>query len=413
MRTSRTWPAIALAAIAAALVSWRADAQDAAAQATGAAAPAASAAPDTAHFGERVPKLGIGDALPPIMPKARLRVGVADFPPWSVPPSADVPYWSGLASLVWRQAAQALELDYEVKVYDIDGLIGAVARGEVDVAATGVPILPEHLVRFTFTPPFDQSGISIATRVHDQLTVANVLRRLASKEASRWFLGILVFLLAFSVLFWLAERRRNPPIEGPAARGLGESAWWGIVTLTTVGYGDRVPVTKTGKLVAAAWMMLGFMLMTVSGAVVTAILTVDRLSPLVSGPAELARVRVGVVHGSVGERYAESARLDPRKFETFEEAMDALAAEELEAVVGSTTSLLFLAERVGERRLTVLPHPLQRDFIGLAVRFGLEPGIEKRLELEVVKAAQSPEYRSMRAVMMGDADAAVDGGTAR
>ena len=142
MRTSRTWPAIALAAIAAALVSWRADAQDAAAQATGAAAPAASAAPDTAHFGERVPKLGIGDALPPIMPKARLRVGVADFPPWSVPPSADVPYWSGLASLVWRQAAQALELDYEVKVYDIDGLIGAVARGEVDVAATGVPILP-------------------------------------------------------------------------------------------------------------------------------------------------------------------------------------------------------------------------------------------------------------------------------
>jgi hypothetical protein len=47
------------------------------------------------------------------------------------------------------------------------------------------------------------------------------------------------------------------------------------------------------------------------------------------------------------------------------------------------------------------------------VRFGLDPGIEKRLELEVVKAAQSPEYRSMRAVMMGDADAAVDGGTAR
>jgi ABC-type amino acid transport substrate-binding protein len=311
---------------------------------------------------------------------------------------------------VWRQAAQALELDYDVKVYDLDGLIEAVAKGEVDVAATGVPILPEHLVRFTFTPPFDQSGLSIATRVHDQLTVANVLRRLASKEASRWFLGIFVFLVAFSVLFWLAERRRNPPIEGPAARGLGESAWWGIVTLTTVGYGDRVPVTRAGKAIAASWMTIGFLLMTVSGAVVTAILTVDRLRPIVSGPEGLARVRVGVVHGSVGERYAESARLDARRFETFEDAMNALAAEELEAVVGSTTSLLFLAERVGERRIMVLPHPLMRDFIGIAVRFGLDPAIEKRLELEVVKAAQSPEYRSMRAVMMGDADASVGGG---
>jgi ABC-type amino acid transport substrate-binding protein len=390
--------ALLLAAVAALLATWRADAQQAPASA------------DTAHFGDRTPKLGIGDALPPIMPKAKLRVGVADFPPWSIPPSGDVPYWSGLASLVWRQAAQALQLDYEVKVYDLDGLIEAVARGEVDVAATGVPILPEHLVRFTFTPPFDQSGLSIATRVHDQLTVANVLRRLASKEASRWFLGIFVFLVAFSVLFWLAERRRNPPIEGPAARGLGESAWWGIVTLTTVGYGDRVPVTRTGKAIAASWMTIGFLLMTVSGAVVTAILTVDRLRPIVSGPEGLARVRVGVVHGSVGERYAESARLDARRFETFEDAMNALAAEELEAVVGSTTSLLFLAERVGERRIMVLPHPLMRDFIGIAVRFGLDPAIEKRLELEVVKAAQSPEYRSMRAVMMGDADASVGGG---
>jgi hypothetical protein len=58
----------------------------------------------------------------------------------------------------------------------------------------------------------------------------------------------------------------------------------------------------------------------------------------------------------------------------------------------------------------VLPHPLMRDFIGIAVRFGLDPAIEKRLELEVVKAAQSPEYRAMRAVMMGDADASVGGG---
>jgi ABC-type amino acid transport substrate-binding protein len=157
-------------------------------------------------------------------------------------------------------------------------------------------------------------------------------------------------------------------------------------------------------------MTIGFLLMTVSGAVVTAILTVDRLRPIVSGPEGLARVRVGVVHGSVGERYAESARLDARRFETFEDAMNALAAEELEAVVGSTTSLLFLAERVGERRIMVLPHPLMRDFIGIGVRFGLDPAIEKRLELEVVKAAQSPEYRAMRAVMMGDADASVGGG---
>jgi len=393
MRTLRSLAFLLLAAAAALLVASRAEAQQ------------APAAADTAHFGDRTPKLGIGDALPPIMPKAKLRVGVADFPPWSVPPSADVPYWSGLASLVWRQSAQALELDYEVKVYDIDGLIEAVARGEVDVAATGVPILPEHLVRFTFTPPFDQSGISIATRVHDQLTVANVLRRLASKEASRWFLGILMFLLAFSALFWLAERRRNPPIEGPAARGLGESAWWGIVTLSTVGYGDRVPVTHPGRIIAMVWMAVGFVLITVSAGVVTSTLTVASLQPVVTDASGLARARVGVVSGSTGEGYLRRAGLDAQRFDTFEIAMRELADERLDAIVGSTTTLVYLAERSGSRHVTVLPRPLERDFVGIGMRFGIDPGLEKRIDLAVLKSAQSGEYRALRATMMGEVDA--------
>lgn len=48
--------------------------------------------------------------------------------------------------------------------------------------------------------------------------------------------------------------------EYPANRGIqniGDAAWWSIVTVTTVGYGDIYPTTPGGRIVAAAVMIVG------------------------------------------------------------------------------------------------------------------------------------------------------------
>jgi ABC-type amino acid transport substrate-binding protein len=381
------------------------------AQAPAAQAPVAQALPDarpegSAHFGERTPKLGIGDALPVANPAARLKVGIADVPPWTIPPSKDVPFWSGLASQVWKQVATDLAIDYEVQQLEVEDLVAALADGKIDVAVTGLAIMPENLARFTMTPPFDQSGISIATRAQNQLTVRSVLARLAHPEVAVWMGVIFGFALLFAFLFWLSERRRNPPIEGRPIDGLRESFWWSVVTLSTVGYGDRVPVTRPGRIVAMAWMTVGFVLFTVSSAVVTSALTVASLKPVVTGPAGLARARVGVVVGSTGEGYVERAAIAAERFDRFEEAMTALADERLDAVVGATTTLVYLAERSANKHVLVLPRPLERNFVGLGMRFGLDPGLEKRIDLKVLEAAQGDLYKAMRATMMGEVDTA-------
>jgi len=49
-----------------------------------------------------------------------------------------------------------------------------------------------------------------------------------------------------------------------------ESMYWGIVTVTTVGYGDVVPVTVMGKIIASLMMMTGFAIIAVPTGIVSA-----------------------------------------------------------------------------------------------------------------------------------------------
>jgi len=62
----------------------------------------------------------------------------------------------------------------------------------------------------------------------------------------------IVLILASSALYY-AEREVQPDHFG----SIPEAAWWGIVTLTTVGYGDLAPVTPLGRFCAAIVAILG------------------------------------------------------------------------------------------------------------------------------------------------------------
>jgi voltage-gated potassium channel len=54
------------------------------------------------------------------------------------------------------------------------------------------------------------------------------------------------------VAFYAVEVGVNPSLHSPL-----DALWWGLTTLSTVGYGDVTPVTAEGRLVASTLMLLG------------------------------------------------------------------------------------------------------------------------------------------------------------
>ena len=59
-------------------------------------------------------------------------------------------------------------------------------------------------------------------------------------------------------------------VEGSNIKNFGDGLWWAITTVTTVGYGDRFPVTSTGRVLAVCLMLVGISLMGVITASVAA-----------------------------------------------------------------------------------------------------------------------------------------------
>lgn len=66
-------------------------------------------------------------------------------------------------------------------------------------------------------------------------------------------LMIFVFLIAASTAMYALENEAQPD----KFSSIPETLWWGVVTLTTIGYGDMYPVTPLGKVVGGVIAVLG------------------------------------------------------------------------------------------------------------------------------------------------------------
>lgn len=77
-----------------------------------------------------------------------------------------------------------------------------------------------------------------------------------------------------AVMLFLAEYRVNEGIDS-----LGDTFWWAIVTITTVGFGDITPVTAGGRVIASALMFSGMFVIAMFAGVISSTL-VGHLLPL-------------------------------------------------------------------------------------------------------------------------------------
>jgi voltage-gated potassium channel len=146
-------------------------------------------------------------------------------------------------------------------------------------------------------------------RVLRLVTVITVLhRRLREDVRGKVLLYVAgsVTLVGFVAALSVLDAERDAP--NASITTFGDALWWTVTTITTVGYGDRYPVTVEGRIVAGVLMVGGIALL-------------------------------GVVTASIASWFVETVRATGREVERDAERLAARSEAQLDAVLAELRAL--------------------------------------------------------------------------
>jgi len=97
--------------------------------------------------------------------------------------------------------------------------------------------------------------VSIFSRIY--VALHNYLKVLSESKLVYLITAAIIIVEATATVILLLEQ----DVPGAKITNISDSLWWALATVTTVGYGDVVPITMWGRIVGAILMLVGLAFM--------------------------------------------------------------------------------------------------------------------------------------------------------
>ena len=327
---------------------------------------------------------------------APLKVGVSGEPPF-VERAGDK--LGGISLTIWREIAGVNNFDYQlVPQANAQANLDALAAGELDVAIGPITITPQRIAQpgFEFTQPYFYAEEAVLVP-SERANVLERLRPLFGVAALSSVGLLLVSLFAVGNLIWLAERRSNhSQFPRHYLHGLGNAMWFALVTLTTVGYGDRAPVSKTGRAITAVWMVISLIAVSsiTAGLASAFTLALSRNSRApITNPAQLRGAVIAVVRGTTSELWADRMGAKSLVSDNLKQAIDLVEQKRAEGVIYDRPALRYFIAQNPKTDLQIAPFDLASQTYGFAVRSGSP--LRRPINVTVMSMHQVGEIRNI------------------
>lgn len=123
----------------------------------------------------------------------------------------------------------------------------------VDLLAIAPGFIPGGVVDMRFLRAIRLIRLFRLTRCSQSMRLLAKVIVGSARQLLVALVGALILLVCVSSVLYFVEGEAQPDAFGSIPKAM----WWGVVTLTTVGYGDVYPITVGGKVCAAMVALLG------------------------------------------------------------------------------------------------------------------------------------------------------------
>lgn len=294
-----------------------------------------------------------------------LTIGIKQSPPFIY--TTDNGEWTGLCIDIWKKISDSIDQPFVYKEMELADLVQAIESNELDLSIVPLTVTTERVRKMYFSQPFFITALAIATNKTEDDKILTFISNFFSVDFFKVIGLLFLIIMIFGFLVWFFERRYNQNQFRKGIRGIFDGIWWASVTMTTVGYGDKSPVSFWGRLFSVVWMFTAVIIISSFTATISSALTVNKMKSNIEGLSDLYKVKVGSLAGSSSAIYLDENRVNYKAFNTIESGLIALKSNEIKAFVYDKAILdFFLAQAEFEDKLISFAINSNKEYFSFA-----------------------------------------------
>ena len=315
-----------------------------------------------------------------------ITVGVKSAEPFTYQDASGV--WQGLSIDLLDEIAKAEGFTYKIKeLKSTPALIEAANNNTVDLSMAAISATAEREKVVDFSHTYYNTSLGILA--NSKATPVENFFWMAQK--------VVVILIALIVSLYILGFIISRVDKGGEINGAHEGAWWALVTFSTTGYGDEVPVTNAGKLVASAWIIASLFLISIFTGYVSSAMTVKKLSESTTTLADLYDVEVNVVAGTTAELKLAELGIEYDAVPTLGEAMENFKSGEADVVVYDKAMLDYASRDIED----VDVHVIDNSDEYYAIALPSESKLTEKVNLGILKTLSTSKWKATKAKYFG------------
>ena len=275
--------------------------------------------------------------------------------------------YSGLCVDLWKKIADSLGYTYVFKEYTEPEMLAALERNELDLGISPLTVTPSRIKRFEFSQPYYITNLAFASLNNKEHDFLEFLKAIFSINFFKALAPLAATVFIFGMLVWMVERRKNKAQFRRNHKGLLDGVWWSATTMTTVGYGDKAPVTPGGRALGMIWMFTAVIIISGLTASIASSLTVNKLNEGVSSFDDLRKVKVGSITGSGTADLLAQYDVDFIGYTSIDEGLIDVGTKRIKAFVYDEAILSYNLDQSKYRKeIKIIPSSYFKEYFSFA-----------------------------------------------